>query len=62
MKTLYIHHPASLDHKPPSGHPERPDRIRAIDRALEQERFQDLVRELAPEGDSSSVLLAHPEA
>jgi hypothetical protein len=36
MSTLYISHPAALDHQTPLGHPERPDRIRAIERALEQ--------------------------
>jgi len=29
------------------GHPERPDRLRAIDRVLEQEKFQALLREQA---------------
>ena len=39
MSTLLITHPACLDHLTPAGHPERPDRLRAIDRALETERF-----------------------
>ena len=34
MSTLLIPHPACLDHLTPAGHPERPDRLRAIDRAL----------------------------
>jgi acetoin utilization deacetylase AcuC-like enzyme len=38
MSTLYITHPACLDHQTPFGHPERPDRIRAIERALEIRR------------------------
>ncbi len=37
MSTLFITHPACLNHLTPSGHPERPDRLRAIDRALEDE-------------------------
>ena len=30
MTTLLLSHPASLDHLTPPGHPERPDRIRAV--------------------------------
>ena len=44
MSTLFVTHPACLNHLTPSGHPERPDRLRAIDRALEDERFQSLAR------------------
>ncbi|MFL4994988.1 MAG: histone deacetylase family protein [Microvirga sp.] len=61
MSTLYIGHPACLDHQTPFGHPERPDRIRAIERALEKERFTSLVRELAPMAEMDSLALAHPE-
>jgi acetoin utilization deacetylase AcuC-like enzyme len=48
MSTLLITHPACLNHLTPAGHPERPERLRAIDRALEDERFQMLVRVEAP--------------
>jgi acetoin utilization deacetylase AcuC-like enzyme len=61
MSTLYITHPACLDHQTPFGHPERPDRIRAIERALEKERFTSLVREQAPMAEIESLALAHPE-
>ncbi|WP_201861052.1 histone deacetylase family protein [Microvirga soli] len=61
MSTLYIAHPASLDHQTPFGHPERPDRIRAIERALEKERFTSLIREQAPMAEMESLALAHPE-
>jgi len=44
MTTLYITHSACLDHLTPDGHPERPDRLRAIEQALEDERFQTLAR------------------
>ncbi|MBB4040257.1 acetoin utilization deacetylase AcuC-like enzyme [Microvirga flocculans] len=61
MSTLYISHPACLDHQTPLGHPERPDRIRAIERALEKERFTSLVREQAPMAEMGCLALAHPE-
>jgi acetoin utilization deacetylase AcuC-like enzyme len=61
MSTLYISHPSSLDHQTPLGHPERPDRILAIERALEKERFTALTREQAPMAEVESVTLAHPE-
>jgi acetoin utilization deacetylase AcuC-like enzyme len=60
MSTLLITHPACLDHLTPSGHPERPDRLRAIERALEDERFQTLAREQAPRGDTATIELCHP--
>ncbi len=43
-------------------HPERPDRIRAIERVLEHERFQPLLREQAPLVARDAILRAHPEA
>ena len=42
------------------GHPERPDRLRAIERALEHEKFQGLAREQAPMASLEVVALAHP--
>ncbi len=44
MPTLLITHPACLEHVTPPGHPERPDRLRAVERALEAEKFQSLAR------------------
>jgi acetoin utilization deacetylase AcuC-like enzyme len=61
MSTLYICHPAALDHQTPLGHPERPDRILAIERMLEKERFASLIREQAPMAEMESLTLAHPE-
>ncbi|MDR7036755.1 acetoin utilization deacetylase AcuC-like enzyme [Methylobacterium sp. BE186] len=62
MSTLYMSHPAALDHEIPPGHPERPDRIRAIERALEDERFAGLVRGLAPLAEAEVATLVHPAA
>jgi len=60
MPTLLITHPACLDHLMPAGHPERPDRLRAIDRALEHERFQTLARAEAPAAAFETIALCHP--
>jgi len=60
MSTLLITHPACLEHQTPAGHPERADRLRAIETALEEERFQSLAREQAPRASLDTVALAHP--
>src|SRR5215470_9646288 len=60
MTTLLITHPACLDHLTPPGHPERPERLRAIDRALEDERFQTLIRVEAPAASLETIALCHP--
>jgi len=57
--TLLLSHPASLDHLTPPGHPERPDRIRAVNKVLAEERFNGLVRGEAPEGSLDTVGLCH---
>src|SRR2546430_8874492 len=61
MTTLVLTHPACLDHLTPPGHPERPDRLRAIDQVLVEDRFDRLVRGEAPEGALDSVTLCHNE-
>ena len=60
MATRLYTHPIFLEHVTPPGHPERPDRLRAIDRVLDTEDFSGLVREQAPAGSRDSVFLAHP--
>lgn len=60
MATLLITHPACLDHVTPAGHPERPDRLRAVEAALEAERFQHLVRVQAPAAALATIGLCHP--
>ena len=63
MPALLITHPCFVEHDTGPGHPERPDRMRAIDKALEHEMFQDLKREEAPLRDDveERILLAHPK-
>jgi acetoin utilization deacetylase AcuC-like enzyme len=60
MSTLLVTHPACLDHLTPMGHPERPDRLRAIERVLEAERFQTLARAQAPAASDETIALCHP--
>jgi acetoin utilization deacetylase AcuC-like enzyme len=60
MSTLLLTHPACLEHLTPAGHPERPERLRAVERALEAEKFQPLARELAPLAPLEVVALCHP--
>jgi acetoin utilization deacetylase AcuC-like enzyme len=62
MTTRLYSHPIFLEHLTPPGHPERPDRLRAIARALEDEAFAHLDRVEAPEGDEATILYAHPES
>ena len=60
MHTLFVTHPACMDHLNPMGHPERPDRLRAIEQVLETERFQTLAREPAPLAALETIALCHP--
>ncbi len=60
MSTLLITHPACLEHLTPMGHPERPDRLRAIERMLESERFQTLARAQAQAAALETIALCHP--
>jgi acetoin utilization deacetylase AcuC-like enzyme len=61
MTTLLLTHRASFDHLTPPGHPERPDRIRAVDQVLSESRFDKLVRGEAPEGTLELARLCHDE-
>jgi len=60
MSTLLISHPACLNHENGLGHPERPDRLRAIEQTLEDERFHMLAREQAPLAPLDILALCHP--
>jgi acetoin utilization deacetylase AcuC-like enzyme len=43
------------------GHPERPERLRAVERALESEVFQTLARDVAPRADLGAIGRVHPK-
>jgi acetoin utilization deacetylase AcuC-like enzyme len=60
MSTLLITHPACLQHLVPHGHPERPERLRAVEHALEAEKFQTLARAEAPRAPLDVIALCHP--
>ncbi len=62
MSTLYISHPCFLLHQTPAGHPERPDRMRVVERILEHERFAPLEREASPVATTEALMRAHPES
>jgi acetoin utilization deacetylase AcuC-like enzyme len=60
MPTLLVTHPACLEHLTPLGHPERPDRLRAIAEALAREEFAALMRAEAPTATFETIALCHP--
>ena len=62
MTTRLYTHPLSVEHITPPGHPERPDRIRALDKVFSATSFDALERVEAPEGDPAWFELAHPGA
>ena len=64
MSTLLITHPSFVNHDTGYGHPERPDRMRAIDKVLAHELFKDLKRVEAPlrEDVEERIALAHPRS
>jgi acetoin utilization deacetylase AcuC-like enzyme len=62
MTTLLITHPSSYEHHNPPGHPERTDRLRAIESVLGEPRFQALARVEAPIAALETVALCHPMA
>jgi len=64
MSTLLFTHTSFVDHDTGFGHPERPDRMRAIDRVLNHELFNSLVRRDAPLRDDveDQILLVHPKS
>ncbi|HEY1944430.1 MAG TPA: histone deacetylase family protein [Roseiarcus sp.] len=60
MTTLLVTHSACIGHNMGEGHPERPDRMRAVDRALESEAFQLLLRDNAPLASAEDLERVHP--
>ncbi len=62
MSTLYITHESFEQHDTGPYHPESPDRIRSVARALDQSVFSSLLREEAPRASAEAIARAHPGA
>jgi acetoin utilization deacetylase AcuC-like enzyme len=61
---LYFSHPACLDHDPAGvmpGHPERPERLVAIERLLDEREWLGWERREAPAASEAELELAHSE-
>jgi acetoin utilization deacetylase AcuC-like enzyme len=61
LATLLLHHPAFANHKTSAGHPERPDRYRAVETVLGQAQFDALVREKAEVADVDTTRYVHTD-
>ncbi len=59
MATLLVSQPNFESHRTPAGHPERAERIRAIDEILTPADFPALLRRDAPSGDLTLAELVH---
>jgi acetoin utilization deacetylase AcuC-like enzyme len=60
MATLYLTHDVCIEHDTGPGHPERPDRLRAIKIVTDQPAFEPLLREEAPMADVADLERVHP--
>jgi len=60
--TLIISHESYLRHDTGSYHPESPDRLRSVLKALDQSALSGMVREDAPEATSEQIARVHPGA
>ena len=61
MSVALITHPACLQHDTGEYHPECPDRLRYVLRALETQQFAPLLRESAPQATGEQLARVHPE-
>ncbi|WDR02560.1 histone deacetylase family protein [Devosia algicola] len=59
MTTLFVSQPNFERHATPAGHPERADRIRAIEQELTLPQFDGLLRRDAPSADLALASLVH---
>jgi acetoin utilization deacetylase AcuC-like enzyme len=62
MSVALFTHTSALNHDTGEGHPECPDRVRYVLRALEAPEFADLLREQAPAAPVEALLAAHGAA
>ena len=59
-RTVWLRHEASLGHDVP-GHPERPQRIVALEAAMDRNDWFGAERVLAPRAEREALLAVHPE-
>jgi acetoin utilization deacetylase AcuC-like enzyme len=59
MTTALITHEACIAHAPPPGHPERPERLEAVLKALDAAEFAPLSRHEAPLAEKSAIARVH---
>jgi len=62
LTTIVLEHPIFAEHEVPSGHPERPERVTAIERRLSGNGFAGLVRAQAEAATPEQILAVHDEA
>ncbi len=62
MGTLFLTHEAGLDHVTPPGHPERVERLEAVQKALAGPDFAGLQRRDPPLAADADLLRAHPQS
>ncbi len=62
MSVALFTHPSALTHDTGPDHPECPDRVRYVLRALETAEFTPLLREIAPAAPVEALLAAHTPA
>ena len=59
MTTLLYTHPICVEHEPGDQHPERPDRLRAVQAALDGDDFAGLERREAPRAEVADIENVH---
>ncbi len=62
MTTFVFSHEVCLEHENGPGHPERPDRLRAVEAVLSDPLFAGLVRQEASRATNEDLEMAHPKA
>ena len=62
MTTAFYSHPICIEHEPGPQHPQNGGRLRAIEVALAEPAFEDLMRVEAPKTDPEVIHLVHDPA